>query len=294
MSGKKEGRKYIIIDTAMTFGLPGRRLDQALALLYLLEQQNSMLLGITLAASSVSGDRQQAASAWFLRLCRISGIPVIPTEAAPQFIAMSTRAHPQAVTVLSIDGVANITGAAALHGSFYADVQRIIVLGGKQFPLQTAGWDAGDDLLLHTDPVNAQSLFDHCSTLSLVDMHVASLFKMTLEECLRVKSYSTTLYYLLKEYLLSEECFGRTGRAEGVLWALGPALYAASPESFSTRRVSVALDSRDPSLLQFTAKGNTTLVEYPVDFDRAFERLHVAWSAGALADDKRSLPGGGC
>ena len=136
--------KYIIFDCDSTVGLPGKPMDDALALLYLLGRPaEAEVLGITCTFGNGTAPEVFASTAALLREIGRQDIPLLPgadrgedpRSAAARFIADTVNARPGEVTLVAIGSMTNLYGAYLLDNSVFDKVKEIVLMGGYTAPL---------------------------------------------------------------------------------------------------------------------------------------------------------------
>lgn len=130
----------LIYDCDNTIGLPGKDIDDGLTLLYLYQQTNIELLGVTLTFGN--GTVKQAveqtdelSSVFGLKLDTYAGKEADDSNrsisAAGRFLVDSVRKQPHQVTILATGSLANLAEAAQYEPNFFKMIARIIVMGGR-------------------------------------------------------------------------------------------------------------------------------------------------------------------
>jgi len=164
----------LIYDCDITMGLPGRDVDDGLALLYLLGSPAIRLLGITTTFGNSSLNDVHPCLLSILEDTGRGDIPAYPgasretvnpaasprgrdtradSEAA-RFLAETVRENPGTVSVLATGSPTNLLGAYRLHPGFFADTKQIVLMGGITEPLLINGRQMGE-LNFASDPYAA-------------------------------------------------------------------------------------------------------------------------------------------
>lgn len=280
----------LIVDTDVGFGLPGQAVDSGLAILYLLTQEHVDLTAVCAVAGELPLDAVMDSAKWTLRTGKRSDIPVIPgspaigeyrSEAA-EFLAGQAAAHPGSVNVLCTGSLANLYGAREIDPDFFDNIGRIIVSGGLFYPFQVPKWGGRGNLLMARDAFAASQVLKMSLNPVVLNMHVSSLLKFSLDDILACKKYSNRLYYLCKEYLLSEHCRNLTGKDEMYLWSMAAALYCSHSELFeeSTRNLAWESDGSGNGYLRFNETGNPVCFPENIkDISSCLTLAHSGWSA---------------
>ena len=165
----------LIYDCDITMGLPGRDVDDGLALLYLLGCPEIRLLGITSTFGNSSIREVHPCLLSILEdlgRCDIPAYPGASREAvaaaaspgcspdrgearadskAARFLAETAGASPGKVSILATGSPTNLLGAFRLYPDFFRDVQQIVFMGGITEPLIINGRMMGE-LNFASDP----------------------------------------------------------------------------------------------------------------------------------------------
>ena len=145
----------LIYDCDITMGLPGRDVDDGLALLYLLGSPQIQILGITttfgnstieevhpclLSVLNDLGRRDIPAYRGAPRPERTTDRGGQPRDSeAARFLVETVRQHPGTVRVLATGSPTNLLGAYRLNSGFFRDVKEIVFMGGIIEPLLIHG-----------------------------------------------------------------------------------------------------------------------------------------------------------
>jgi inosine-uridine nucleoside N-ribohydrolase len=165
----------LIYDCDITVGLPGRDVDDGLALLHLLGSREIRLLGVTSTFGNSSIDEVHPCLLSVLQKLGRSDIPAYrgaPREAigeppaqpatgkstdaradsdAARYLAETVEGNPRKVSVLATGSPTNLLGAFRRHPGFFHDVQRIVLMGGIIEPLVINGREMAE-LNFASDP----------------------------------------------------------------------------------------------------------------------------------------------
>ncbi len=275
----------VIFDTDMEFGLPGARIDSGLALLYLLGRKDIDIKGITLTGCAGSIIKSRDAVSWILRLNSRTDIPIFDgcskqgeyTTNASSFISETAKELREKLTLITTGALSNIYGAALLDNNFYSHPKNIICSGGLIHPLQVPDWKSKKDTAFSLDPCAAEYVLNEAQNLVLMNMHIGTQALINIEDLLAIKEYNIQLYYLVKEYLLSEKCRNTNGRSALYLWSILPAVYMENRELFHD--VNCRIDAKRKSLkkgiLKLSETGN--IINMPdniTDIDKFYSKIH--------------------
>jgi inosine-uridine nucleoside N-ribohydrolase len=145
----------LIYDCDITMGLPGRDVDDGLALLYLLGSPQIRILGITTTFGNSTIEEVHPCLLSVLNDLGHSDIPAYrgaprPEESsdhgsgprnseAARFLAETIRQNPGTVRILATGSTTNLLGAYRLNPGFFQDVKEIVFMGGIIEPLMING-----------------------------------------------------------------------------------------------------------------------------------------------------------
>ena len=142
---REKAMKKIIFDCDSTVGLPGKPMDDVLALLYLLgNPERCTVLGITCTFGNGTASAVCGATRTFLQEIGREDIPLLPgaeagedprSEAA-RFIAYMVNAHPGEISLVAIGSLTNLYGAYLLDNDLFAKVKEIVLMGGYTAPVR--------------------------------------------------------------------------------------------------------------------------------------------------------------
>ncbi|UCF97487.1 MAG: nucleoside hydrolase [Spirochaetaceae bacterium] len=165
----------LIYDCDITMGLPGKDVDDGLALLYLLGSAEIRLLGVTSTFGnstieevhpcllSILEDLGRSHIPAYRGAARSATRPTVPFHHDPgirdsradsdaaQFLADSVRQSPGTMSILATGSQTNLLGAYRLHSGFFRDVKEIVFMGGVSEPLLINGREMAE-LNLASDP----------------------------------------------------------------------------------------------------------------------------------------------
>jgi len=150
----------LIYDCDITMGLPGRDVDDGLALLYLLGSPNIRILGVTstfgnstieevhpcllsiledLGRHDIPAYRGASREAFSAASSPPAGRDARADSDAARFLAETVRGNPGMVSILATGSPTNLLGAYRLHPGFFHDVKQIVLMGGIIEPLMING-----------------------------------------------------------------------------------------------------------------------------------------------------------
>ena len=167
---------YVIFDCDSTAGLPGKPMDDALALLYLLGRPNEAeILGITCTFANGTAAEVYASTSRLLREIGRGDIPLLrgaesgedPRTEAAQFIVDTVNARPGAVTLVAIGSLTNLYGAYLLDGTVFEKVKQIVLMGGYTAPVLYHGLHL-EELNFSVNPEAAACVLNHGKNISIL------------------------------------------------------------------------------------------------------------------------------
>ena len=168
--------KYIIFDCDSTVGLPGKPMDDALALLYLLGRPaEAEVLGITCTFGNGTAGEVFASTSALLREIGRTGIPLLPgadreddpRSDAARFIADTIRARPGEITLVAIGSLTNLYGAWLLDNTVFENIKEIVLMGGYTAPLLYHGQHL-DELNFSVNPAAAACVLNQGRNISIL------------------------------------------------------------------------------------------------------------------------------
>lgn len=168
--------KYVIFDCDSTAGLPGKPMDDALALLYLLGRpQEAEILGVTCTFANGTVEEVYRSTTALLREIGRTDIPLLRgaesgedtrTEAA-RFIADTVNARPGEVTLVAIGSLTNLYGAYLLDHSIFEKTKEIILMGGYTAPVLYHGFHL-EELNFSVNPEAADCVLKQGKNISIL------------------------------------------------------------------------------------------------------------------------------
>ena len=168
--------KHVIFDCDSTVGLPGKPMDDALALLYLLGRPRAVeILGITCTfANGTAGEVYRSTTAFLQEIGR-TDIPLLrgaergedPRSEAARFIADTVNARPGEVTLVAIGSLTNLYGAYLLDNSLFEKVKEIVLMGGYTAPVLYHGFHL-EELNFSVNPEAAACVLNKGKNISIL------------------------------------------------------------------------------------------------------------------------------
>lgn len=168
--------KYVIFDCDSTVGLPGKPMDDALALLYLLGRPGEVqILGITCTFGNGSTREVYRSTRQLLKEIGREDIPLLrgadadedPRSDAARFIAQTVSDRPGEVTLVAIGSQTNLYGASLLDSTLFDKVKEIVIMGGYTAPLLYHGRHL-DELNFSVNPKAAAYVLTHGKNISIL------------------------------------------------------------------------------------------------------------------------------
>jgi inosine-uridine nucleoside N-ribohydrolase len=275
----------VMFDTDMNFGLPDAPVDSGLTLLYLLGRDDIDIKGITITSSEGTLSKTRNAVSWILRLNNRTDIPIIDGSSeqgnystpASDFLAKAAASLPGELTILTTGSPANIFGAFKQDEHFYSNIKQLICVGGLFHPLQISGWNPETDINLSNDPVAAEHVLNNAKNLILMNMHIGSQILINIEDLFTIRQYNVKLYYMVKEFLLSDVCKKINGKPVTYLWSMLSAVYIGNRELFNEVEcfIDVNKTSLENGLLTLSETGNKVVIpDYITDIDAFYSEMH--------------------
>lgn len=136
--------KYVIFDCDSTVGLPGKPMDDALALLYLLGRPEEVqVLGITCTFANGTAKEVYQSTRQLLQEIGRTDIPLLPgadrgedpRSDAARFIADRVKERPGEISLMAIGSMTNLYGAWLLDNGIFDQVKEIVLMGGYTAPV---------------------------------------------------------------------------------------------------------------------------------------------------------------
>ena len=168
--------KYVIFDCDSTVGLPGKPMDDALALLYLLGRpEEAEILGITCTFANGTADEVFRSTAALLQEIGRMDIPLYrgaesgedPKSEAARFLVDTVHAHPGEVSLVAIGSLTNLYGAYLLDPAIFSKVREIVLMGGYTAPVLYHGFHL-EELNFSVNPEAAACVLNHGRNISIL------------------------------------------------------------------------------------------------------------------------------
>ena len=171
--------KYVIFDCDSTVGLPGKPMDDALALLYLLGRpREAEILGITCTFANGTAAEVYESTSRLLREIGRTHIPLLrgaeaaedPRTEAARFIVDTVNARPGEVTLVAIGSLTNLYGAYLLDNSLFEKVKEIVLMGGYTAPVLYHGFHL-EELNFSVNPKAATCVLNQGHNISVLTVN---------------------------------------------------------------------------------------------------------------------------
>lgn len=168
--------KYVIFDCDSTAGLPGKPMDDALALLYLLGRpREAEILGITCTFANGTAAEVYESTSRLLREIGRTHIPLLrgaeaaedPRTEAARFIADTVNARPGEISLVAIGSLTNLYGAYLLDNSLFEKVKEIVLMGGYTAPVLYHGFHL-EELNFSVNPEAAACVLNKGKNISIL------------------------------------------------------------------------------------------------------------------------------
>ena len=168
--------KKIIFDCDSTVGLPGKPMDDVLALLYLLgNPEQAQILGITCTFANGTAAEVYSSTEAFLREIGREDIPLLhgaesgenPRSEAARFITETVHANPGEISLVAIGSMTNLYGAWLLDNDIFSKVKEIVLMGGYTAPVRYHNRHL-EELNFSVNPEAAACVLNHGRNISIL------------------------------------------------------------------------------------------------------------------------------
>lgn len=168
--------KHIIFDCDSTVGLPGKPMDDALALLYLLGRpEEAEILGITCTFGNGTVPEVYGSTTRLLQEIGRTDIPLLegadrgedPRSAAARFLVDTVNARPGEISLVGLGSLTNFYGAYLLDDAFFDKVKEIVLMGGYTGPVIYHGISL-DELNFSQNPAAAACVLSRGKNISIL------------------------------------------------------------------------------------------------------------------------------
>ena len=167
--------KYVIFDCDCTYGVKGCDVDDGMALMYLLTDQDTQLLGITTTYGNSREEIVYKALTGLLKNLGRSDIPVIRggrsdgeyTSAASGFIVSMSKEYEGQLSLLGTGSTTNIGGAYFKDPEVFGRFEKMVFMGGITEPLVFAK-RMMNELNFSCDPRATEAMLTHGNNVSVI------------------------------------------------------------------------------------------------------------------------------
>ena len=168
--------KYVIFDCDSTVGLPGKPMDDALALLYLLGRpEEAEILGITCTFANGTAAEVYRSTSLLLEEIGREDIPLLrgaesgedPRGEAARFIVDRVNDRPGKISLVAIGSLTNLYGAYLLDNTLFEKVKEIVLMGGYTAPVLYHDFHL-EELNFSVNPEAAACVLTHGRNISIL------------------------------------------------------------------------------------------------------------------------------
>lgn len=292
--------KYVIFDCDSTVGLPGKPMDDVLALLYLMgHPQDAEILGITCTFANGTAREVYQSTRQLLQEIGRTHIPLLPgadrgedpRSDAARFIAETVNARPGEITLVAIGSMTNLYGAWLLDNTVFNKVKEIVIMGGYTAPVFYHTRHL-EELNFSVNPEAAACVLNHGRNISILTgnntLEPSYLPKAEFIE--KMCSGSPSGRYIAEKcgYRFDDKAV-RDGDAASYCWDVVATVYLLHPELFEEFHAHcfVTKNSMCSGWLGVTEKAqDTCLLNLPSVKDLAGyrEEMYAGWLNFALEE----------
>lgn len=292
--------KYIIFDCDSTAGLPGKPMDDVLALLYLMGRpQEAEILGITCTFANGTAREVYQSTRQLLQEIGRTHIPLLPgadrgedpRSDAAWFIVETVTARPGEITLVAIGSMTNLYGAWLMDNTIFNKVKEIVIMGGYTAPVFYHTRHL-EELNFSVNPEAAACVLNHGRNISILTgnntLEPSYLPKAEFIE--KMCSGSTSGRYIAEKcgYRFDDKAV-RDGDAASYCWDVVATVYLLHPELFSDfyAHCFVTKNTMCSGWLGVTEKAqDTCLLNLPAvkDLNAYREEMYAGWLNFALEE----------
>lgn len=238
--------KRIIFDCDSTVGLPGKPMDDALVLLYLLGRNDKAeILGITCTFGNGTAKEVYRSTSLLLEEISRTDIPLLPgagsddppVSPAARFIADTVNAFPNEISILAIGSLTNLYGAWLIDNTIFDKISEVVLMGGYTGPVIYHGLSL-DELNFSINPAAAACVLNHARNLSiLTGNNTLEPSLLPREEFIQnmADGGDAARYIADKFGYRFDDQFSRYGNAISYCWDGVAAVYLLRPELFDDK-----------------------------------------------------------
>jgi len=289
--------KHIIFDCDSTVGLPGKPMDDALALLYLLGRPGEAeVLGVTCTFGNGTAKEVFASTTALLREIGRADIPLLPgadrgedpRSDAARFIAATVNARPGEVTLVAIGSMTNLYGAYLLDNALFDKVKEIVLMGGYTAPLLYHGKHL-PELNFSVNSEAAACVLNHGQNISILTGN-NTLLPSYLPQAEFIEKMGDG-YIARKCGYRFDDQLGRYGNAISYCWDVVATVYLLHPELYENHPTHCYVTEKGmhSGWLGVTEEApDTCLLNLPTVRDLAAYRaeMYGGWQDFRIGDSK--------
>ena len=287
--------KYVIFDCDSTVGLPGKPMDDVLALLYLMgHPQDAEILGITCTFANGTAREVYQSTRQLLQEIGRTHIPLLPgadrgedpRSDAARFIAETVNTRPGEITLVAIGSMTNLYGAWLLDNTVFNKVKEIVIMGGYTAPVFYHTRHL-EELNFSVNPEAAACVLNHGRNISIpTGNNTLGPSYLPKEEFIRKMGGS----YIAEKcgYRFDDKAV-RDGDAASYCWDVVATVYLLHPELFEEFHAHcfVTKNSMCSGWLGVTEKArDTCLLNLPVvkNLEAYRQEMYAGWLDFALEE----------
>ncbi len=234
--------KKLLYDCDNTMGLPGRDVDDGLALLYLLGREDVELIGVTTTYGNSSLDEVFQNTKTMFSVLDIKNVPLIKggksaecrISDAAKFLVKEAAESPGEITLLATGSLTNLYGAYELDNNFFSNLKDIVLMGGVTEPLIINDVSL-DELNFSCDPSATYKVLNSNSDITILTGHICLQAFFGQEELTKLRSKDG---HRIHEFITKniEPWYDYVNKIFGVWgfynWDIVSAVYVTNPELF--------------------------------------------------------------
>lgn len=253
-----EKKKYVICDSDNTMSFPGRPMDDALAILYLLgSSDNIELLGITCNYGNGTSNDAYISSSALLNETGYSHIPVLkgfekgedPVCDSSRFIAEMADRYREELVYLGIGSLGNLYGAYLIDSDIFDKIGQIVLMGGITEALLIHGDTPLDELNFSVNARASSVVLSKGKNISVITgnncLPVSELPKDEFLDMLCSSDNPAGMYIAQKcgyRFKTKEVVYGA---ASSYCWDAVAAAYIDHPEKYSDSPVPCLINEKE-------------------------------------------------
>ncbi|MDO4264941.1 MAG: nucleoside hydrolase [Eubacteriales bacterium] len=292
--------KYVIFDCDCTYGVKGCDVDDGMALMYLLADPDTKLLGVT---TTYGNSREEIVYEALMRLLKHLGrtdIPVIRggnaegvyNSAASEFIASMSREYEGRLSLLGTGSTTNIGGAYFRDPMVFPRLREMVFMGGITEPLVFAK-RIMDELNFSCDPKATEAMLTHGNNVSVITGNNCLKVLFTKEDYERrfdgtlpiVKFIRSTTDYWFDD---NDDTYGIKGFYN---WDITAAAYLLHPELFDDVKVRCRIteETLKTGFLNPVTEGETCSLNLPCVQDEELFKQNLFECLSRLSVTREAL-----